>query len=219
MSSKSSAPYGEALVPVPVSSVPIFIGWFEAGAFWANFIRKLKGPIFERHGRSPPKSKILDPPSESWVLQRHRGSPCTGTREAGSPVAGHASPGHPPEGVHGTPCALVCCHGWWHLLLNSQLQTEGMLLRHTQYRAGSGEFLPRLRPALCVCVPKGWNATEGGTQFRGGAYVRGHGGCTVSAARRAGRCCSLHMRTCHMFQKGFARLAWGRQRQGHRGVG
>ncbi len=67
-------------------SVPIFIGWVEAGAFWAYFLRKSLGPLSERHGpvrgvvrgkrgglggRSPPKSKILDPPSESWVPWRH----------------------------------------------------------------------------------------------------------------------------------------------------
>ncbi len=31
-------------------SVPIFIGWCEAGAFWADFLRKPFGPLSERHG-------------------------------------------------------------------------------------------------------------------------------------------------------------------------
>ncbi len=63
-------------------SVPIFIGWFEAGAFWADFLRKSLGPLSERHrpvrgafrrkrgglgGRSP----NFGPPSESWVPWRH----------------------------------------------------------------------------------------------------------------------------------------------------
>ncbi len=32
------------------TSVPIFIGWFEAGAFWADFLRKSLGPLSERQG-------------------------------------------------------------------------------------------------------------------------------------------------------------------------
>ncbi len=57
-------------------SVPIFIGWFEAGTFWADFLRKSLGPLSERHGpvrgavrgkrgglggRRPPNAKFWTP--------------------------------------------------------------------------------------------------------------------------------------------------------------
>ncbi len=54
------------------ASVPIFIGWFEAGASFADFLRKSFGPLSERHG------------PVRWAVRGKRGS--LGGRKFGPPI-------------------------------------------------------------------------------------------------------------------------------------
>ncbi len=76
-----AGPYVQRSPPQPYMqavgvSVPIFIGWFEAGTFWADFLRKSLGPL----SGAPPKAKSWTPirklgPLEAPVSTRHPKAP------------------------------------------------------------------------------------------------------------------------------------------------